>query len=175
MVRSMGSQRIRHDLATEQQQGCCWWFGCSPNQKSQTLSMGLCDELQHLGILEAFLTSMLTEAASPHDKILHILRDQVYPKLSEGSQNKGMMPHGGEGVLGPKLCLPRSTLELCLSFVLFCFFLSKLWGRQKSGLIHPASQMWKVRPGEMNDSPERAEELEIKSCYSFYFGAAVTK
>ena len=57
----------------------------------------------------------------------------------------------------------------------FFFFLSKLWGRQKSGLIHPASQMWKVRPGEMNDSLERAEELEIKSCYSFYFGAAVTK
>ncbi|CAN0569518.1 unnamed protein product [Rangifer tarandus platyrhynchus] len=122
MVRSMGSQRIRHDLATEQQQGCCWWFGCSPNQKSQTLSMGLCDELQHLGILEAFLTSMLTEAASPHDKILHILRDQVYPKLSEGSQNKGMMPHGGEGVLGPKLPKehPGALFEFC--FVLFFSF-----------------------------------------------------
>ena len=61
--------------------------------------MGLCDELQHLGIPEAFLISVLTAAARPHDKVLHILRDQVYSKLSEGSQNKGMMPHGGEGVL----------------------------------------------------------------------------
>lgn len=66
---------------------------------------------------------------------------------------------------------PGALFEFCFCF----FFLSKLWGRQKSELIHPASQMWKVRPGEMNDSPERAEELEIKSCYSFYFGAAVTK
>ena len=61
---------------------------------------------------------------------------------------------------------------LKLSFVFCFFFLSKLLGRQKSGLICPASQMWKVRPGEMNDSPDRAEELEIKSCYSFYIGAA---
>ena len=57
-----------------------------------------------------------------------------------------------------------------LSFFFFSFFLN--CGVGKSGLIRPASQMWKVRPGEMNDSPERAEELEIKSCYSFYIGAA---
>ena len=97
MVQSVGSQRIRHDLATEQQQAVRVLL--PPNQKSQTLSTGLCDELQHLWIPEAFLTSVLTAAARPHDKVLHILRDQVCPKCSEGSQNKGMIPHGGERVL----------------------------------------------------------------------------
>ena len=170
MLQSMGSQRIRRDLATEQQQSVRVLL--PPNQKSQTLSIGLCDELQHLWIPEASLTSVLTAAAKAHDKVFHILRDQVCPKCSEGSQNKGMMAHGGEGVLYPNCVCQRAPWSSEAEFWVFFFFLSKLLGRQKSGLIRPASQMWKVRPGEMNDSPDRAEELEIKSCYSFYIGAA---
>lgn len=54
-------------------------------------------------------------------------------------------------------------------------FFPKLWGRQQSGLALPASQPWKVRPEEMDDSQERSVESEIKSRCSFYFRVPLTK